>query len=167
MESLHKAVLAFARAPGSGYRNGMALHLVKLCVGCDSVEDLEDWIEFRLNEMRRAGEKPEQRHTTRMIPKRVGALLTGGSLYWVIRGSIQVRQRLLDIRPFRDPEGVQRCHLILEPSLTETVWQPRRAFQGWRYLTGEDAPRDAGSDRTGLRELPPELRRDLADLGLL
>jgi hypothetical protein len=145
----------------------MPLHLVKLCVGCDSIEDLEEWIAFRLSEMRRAGEPAEQRHTTRMIPKRVEELLEGGSLYWVIRGSVQVRQRLLDVRPFRDPEGVQRCHLMLEPQLVPTDWQPRRAFQGWRYLKHEEAPRDLGADRAALRELPPELRRDLAELGLL
>ena len=145
----------------------MALHMVKLCVGCDAIEDLEDWIQFRLDEMRRAGEKPEQRHTTRMIPKRAAELLDGGSLYWVIRGNVQVRQRLIDVRPFRDTDGIQRCHLVMQPELTATEWQPRRAFQGWRYLVPDDAPRDLGSDRAALRELPVQLRRELADLGLL
>src|SRR5687768_4539560 len=145
----------------------MPLHLLKLCVGCDSLEDLEEWIAFRLREMRKAGEKPEQRHTTRMIPKRAEELLDGGSLYWVIRGNVQVRQRLLDVRPFRDAEGIQRCHLILEPEVVATSWQPRRAFQGWRYLLPKEAPRDLGADSAGLRDMPPELRRELADLGLL
>src|SRR5918998_6316063 len=130
----------------------MDLHLLKLCVGCASIEDLEGWITFRLGEMRSAGEKPEQRHTTRMIPRRMTELLDGGSLFWVIRGNVQVRQRLLDIRPFRDAEGIGRCHLIMEPHLTSTEWQPRRAFQGWRYLEHKDAPRDLGSDRAALRE---------------
>jgi hypothetical protein len=143
----------------------MALNLLKLCVGCDGIDDLEDWIQARLDEMRRTGIKPEQTHTTRMIPKRVQELLDGGSLYWVIRGNVQVRQRLLDVRPFRDADGIQRCHLVLEPHLAETEWQPRRPFQGWRYLRPADAPRDRGGD--GLRELPPSLRRELADLGLL
>jgi hypothetical protein len=145
----------------------MALHLLKLCVGCDAIEDLEEWIESRLREQRRARRKPQHRHTTRMVPKRIAELLDGGSLYWVIRGNVQARQRLLDIRPFRDAEGIQRCHLVLEPKVWPTDWQPRRAFQGWRYLDADDAPRDLGAARAGLRELPPELRRDLADLGLL
>ena len=144
----------------------MPLHLVKLCVGCDSVEDLEEWIEFRLKEQRRARKKPEHRHTTRMVPQRAAELLDGGSLYWVIRGNVQARQRLLAIRPFRDGEGIKRCHLVLEPKVIPTGWQPRRAFQGWRYLKPEDAPCDIG-DRAALRELPPDLRRNLADLGLL
>jgi hypothetical protein len=144
----------------------MALHLLKLCVGCDSVEDLEDWIALRLKEQRRAGSKPEHRHTTRMVPARAAELLDGGSLYWVIRGNVQVRQRLVDIRTFRDADGIQRCHLVLDPKVLPTAWQPRRAFQGWRYLKQEDAPRDLG-DRAALRDLPPTLRRELADLGLL
>jgi hypothetical protein len=145
----------------------MTLHLLKLCVGCDSIEDLEGWIAHRLRERKRAGEKPEHWHTTRMVPKRAEELLDGGSLYWVIRGNVQVRQRLTDIRPFVDAEGIQRCRLVLDPKTVPTEWQPRRAFQGWRYLKPEDAPRDLGSARAGMRELPPELRRDLADLGLL
>lgn len=145
----------------------MNIHLLKLCVGCDSIEDLEGWIAFRLREMKAAGEKPEQRHTTRMIPRRLAELLDGGSLYWVIRGNVQVRQRLLDVRPFRDGDGIQRCQLIMEPELTATEWQPRRAFQGWRYLKGEEAPRDLGRDRAELMSLPVELRRELAELGLL
>jgi hypothetical protein len=145
----------------------MPLHLVKLCVGVDTVEELQAWIDRRLAEMRRRGERPEQRHTTRMVPRRADELVAGGSLYWVIRGNVQVRQRLLDIRPFRDGEGVQRCHLVLEPRLVATEWQPRRAFQGWRYLEARDAPADLAGSRPAIAILPPELRRELADLGLL
>src|SRR4051794_25257674 len=108
----------------------MALHLLKLCVGCDAVEDLEEWIALRLEEKRRAGEKPEHRHTTRMIPKRVEELLDGGSLYWVIRGNVQARQRLLGVRPFRDADGVQRWHLVLDPVGTATEWQGGRGLPG-------------------------------------
>jgi hypothetical protein len=145
----------------------MPLHLIKLCVGCDSIEDLDEWIALRVKELKRAGKKPEHGHTTRMIPKRAEELLDGGSLYWVIRGNVQARQRLLGVRPFRDKDGIQRCRLVLEPKTIATDWQPRRAFQGWRYLKAEDAPRDLSRSRAALRELPPALRRDLADLGLL
>ena len=145
----------------------MALHLLKLCVGCDSVEDLEGWIAERLATARRAKKPAEHRHTTRMVPKRAEELLDGGSLYWVIRGGVQARQRLIEVRPFRDKEGVGRCHLVLEPKVVATERQPRRAFQGWRYLEPKDAPRDLSSSRAGLRALPPELRQSLAELGLL
>ena len=145
----------------------MPLNLIKLCVGCDSVEDLEEWIAFRLDERRRAGEPAEQFHTTRMVPTRASELLDGGSLYWVIKAQVQCRQRLLDIRPFTDAEGIGRCHLILDPVVERTEWQPRRAFQGWRYLTQADAPFDLGEGRAALAEMPPQLRLQLAELGLL
>lgn len=145
----------------------MALHLLKLCVGCDAIEDLEEWIAERLKAARKAGRKPEHAHITRMIPQRADELVDGGSLYWVIRGNVQVRQGILAVRPFRDKDGIRRCRLVLEPRTVATEWQPRRAFQGWRYLKPEEAPRDLANARAGLRQLPPELRRDLADLGLL
>ena len=145
----------------------MALHLLKLCVGCDSVEDLEGWIKFRLDEMRLAGEKPEQFHTTRMVPVRKEELLDGGSLYWVIKGSVQCRQRLLDIRPFTDDQGIGRCHLILQPLVVRTDFHPKRPFQGWRYLKHVEAPRDLGEGRPALLAIPHQLRRELSELGLL
>src|SRR3954464_11746511 len=120
----------------------MSLHLVKLCVGCDSVEDLEQWIASRLEARRRQGEPAEHWHTPRMVPARAEALVDGGSLYWVIKGSVQCRQSLREVRPFVDGEGVGRCHLVLDPAVVRTEWQSRRPFQVWRYLRVEEAPAD-------------------------
>lgn len=145
----------------------MALNLLKLCVGCESVEDLEEWIASRLAECRRQGRPEEQFHTTRMVPTRAAEIVAGGSLYWVIKGSVQCRQPITEIRPFTDDDGIGRCHLVLDPAVVRTEWQPRRAFQGWRYLKPEDAPADLGKGRAALAELPPKLRRELAELGLL
>jgi hypothetical protein len=145
----------------------MPLHMLKLCVGCDSVEDLESWIEQRLAARRAAGEAAEQFHTTRMVPVRRDELLDGGSLYWVIKGTVQCRQRLLDIRPFTDGQGIGRCHLILDPVVVRTDYHPKRPFQGWRYLKHAEAPRDLAADRAGLLTVPPQLRRELSELGLL
>ncbi len=145
----------------------MTLNLVKLCVGVDAVEDLQAFIDSSLADKRRRGVEVIQFHTTRMIPKRSDELTDGGSLYWVIKGNIQVRQHIEAIRPFTDTSGISRCRIVLEPRLIMTEWQPRRAFQGWRYLTGADAPSDLPRGRTGVFALPPELRRELADLGLL
>lgn len=143
----------------------MSLNLLKLCVGAESVEDLEGWIGERIAARRAAGEPEEQIHTTRMVPKRTEELLDGGSLFWVIKGGIQCRQRLLDIRPFTDAEGIGRCHLVLEPIIARTEWHPRRPFQGWRYLAAADAPADIGAG--GDAAMPAPLRRELAELGLL
>ena len=142
----------------------MTLHLIKLCVGCDSIDDLTEWIALRMNEKRLAGEPLEHMHTTRMVPKRIAELLDGGSLYWVIKGQVRVRQSLLDIRPFVDSDGIGRCRLVLEPKVVPTEWQPKRPFQGWRYLPANDAPPDIRHGRRG--QLPPELSAELAALGL-
>lgn len=144
----------------------MALHLIKLCVGAESVEDLDRWIRDRLLTLGVAGLAQEQTHTTRMIPKRADEIVGEGSLYWVIKGFVQVRQRILDIRPFKDADGIERCDLVLEPELVRTEMQPRRPFQGWRYLTETDAPRDARAIAAA-DGMHPEMRRALAELALI
>jgi hypothetical protein len=144
----------------------MALHLIKLCVGCESIRDLEDWIEENRTLHRRLGRAYEQTHTTRMMPKRLDELVPGGSLYWVIRGQVACRQPLLAVRPVACEDGIGRCHLVLEPVVVAVEPRPSRPFQGWRYLAARDAPRDLGA-LSGLTEMPETLRRHLVDLGLL
>lgn len=144
-----------------------ALNLIKLCVGADSVEDLRAWIDFRLDEKREAGEIPEHFHTTRMIPKRADEIIGQGSLYWVIKGRVQCRQRIVDIRPFVDDEGISRCRIVLDPKVVLTHSRPKRPFQGWRYYKAEDVPRDLGNDESGIEALPADMRNELADLGLI
>ena len=143
------------------------MNILKLCVGCDSVEDLEAWIAERLAEHRRSGRPAEHFHTTRMTPARAGEIVDGGSLYWVIKGAVQCRQQILEVRPFVDGQGISRCRFILDPTVVRTGWQPRRAFQGWRYLKPADAPADLASAGEGMLDMPPALRRELAELGLL
>ncbi|MBD3846411.1 DUF1489 family protein [Bosea sp. SSUT16] len=145
----------------------MSLHLLKLCVGAESISDLEDWIAERQAQRRARGEPLEQLHTTRMVPKKIEEILDGGSLYWVIKGQISARQRLTDIRPFTDGEGIGRCHLVMEPVVVPVEPRPFRPFQGWRYLQAKDAPRDLSEYGGDLGEMPEELRRELAGLGLL
>ncbi len=145
----------------------MALHLIKLCVGCDSVKDLEAWIRTRLKYRKRRGLVREHVHTTRMVPKRTEELTDGGSLYWVIRGEVDCRQRLLAVRPFVDKEGIGRCRLVLEPKVTLVEPRPWRPFQGWRYLTDKEAPRDLERAAPGAKAMPEALRRELRELGLL
>lgn len=145
----------------------MALHLIKLCVGAESIDDLREWVSRKAAVAVAAGLEPHSYHTTRMVPKRVEELLEGGSLYWVIKGQVQARQRLTGIETFTDGEGIGRCNLILGPDVVETAYQPRRAFQGWRYLQDNEAPRDLAALGGDAEELPLELRRELAELGLL
>lgn len=146
----------------------MTVHLVKLCVGCESVEDLASWQSERLKQMKAEKQKPELFHRTFMMPKRREELLEGGSIYWVIKGVIQARQRLLDLREGRKPDGTPCTLLIIDRALVHVRPTPRRAFQGWRYLTAEDAPTDiAAGQRGDVDAMPAKMRRELAELGLL
>jgi hypothetical protein len=145
----------------------MPLHLIKLCVGCDSIAELKDWIKQKFIERRRREHKFERIHTTRMTPKRVTELLDGGSLYWVMKGQITCRERILDVRPFTDKDGIFRCRLVLEGKIVPVEPHPRAAFQGWRYLEAKDAPPDLSQSAPGIAKMPEKMRRELRDLGLL
>jgi hypothetical protein len=145
----------------------VTLHLIKLCVGCDSVKDLEDWIREKQRERRKKGQGRQHVHRTRMVPKRAGELTDGGSLYWVIRGQVMCRQKLTDVRPYVDKAGIGRCELVLEPKVIPVEPRPWRAFQGWRYLDLKDAPRDLDRAAPGAKNMPEAMRRELRELGLL
>ncbi|KAJ8135723.1 hypothetical protein OY671_011064, partial [Metschnikowia pulcherrima] len=93
----------------------MPLHLVKLSVGATSIKDLRGWIAERVKQAKAKGQPPRHIHITRMSPKRVDELLDGGSIYWVIKGEIAAREKILGIEPFRDKDGIGRCRLVMEP----------------------------------------------------
>ena len=143
----------------------MPLHIIKLCVGCDSLAELADWQKKRLKEKRAKGQKPELVHITRMTPKRADEVLDGGSLYWVIKGQIAARQKLLEFRDVKK-NGIPHCGLVYDKTLIPVSPRPRRPFQGWRYLEPADAPPDLARAK-GAKGLPESLRRELAALGLL
>jgi hypothetical protein len=145
----------------------MPLHILKLCVGCESIADLEDWVAMRRAEKRAAGQPLNHYHVTRMVPQRLAEILDGGSLYWIIKGNVQCREKIIDIVPFTDDEGIGRCRIIFDKGVVPTQWQPRRPFQGWRYLKPEDAPRDLGASASDLAQMPDHMRRELSALGLL
>ena len=142
------------------------LHLIKLCVGVDTLEELARWQAKRVAALKKKRAKSELIHVTRQTPKRKVELLDGGSLYWVIRGQIAARQRLVDIRPARAKDGIPRCGLVYEPKLVPTVRRPRDPFQGWRYLDPKDAPPDVKSVQRAVG-LPASLCAELVELGLL
>lgn len=146
----------------------MVLHLVKLCVGAGSIDDLAQWQAGRLKDMKAAKQKPRLFHTTFQTPKRRSELLDGGSLYWVIKGVIQARQRLVGLEDGTKDDGSPCCLLLLDRPIIPVRPVPRRAFQGWRYLDAKDAPKDlqpgALDDVTAM---PAKMRKELADLGLI
>ena len=147
----------------------MPLHIVKLCVGTDSIEELAEWQAGRLAEQKRSGNKmPQLFHTTFQSPKRQAEVLDGGSLYWVIKGIISVRQRLVGFGDGQKADGKPACLLLLDKTLVPVRPVPRRPFQGWRYLNADSAPADMKlGELDTMAAMPPAMRKELANLGLL
>ena len=134
------------------------LHLIKLCVGIDSVDQLLDW--------RARNPGRGSRHVTRMWPRRAKELLDGGSLYWVIKGAIQARQRVTGLEEVIGGDGIRRCAIVMDPQVIRTSPALRRPFQGWRYLAPADAPPDLRAERPGDTSLPADLNAALAEIGV-
>ena len=141
----------------------MTLHLIKLCVGAETVEDLLDW--QASPESRGPDGRPW--HVTRMWPKEAERVLAGGSLYWVFRGLVLARQRILGLERVDRGDGIARCGIVLDPGVVRTLPQPRRPFQGWRYLKPAEAPADLGPGRGDAGALPPKLAAALAEIGVV
>ena len=146
----------------------MPLHIVKLCVGAESIEDLANWQKGRIAAQKAAGVKrPRIFHTTFQSPKRQTDVLDGGSLYWVIKGVVLVRQKLIGFDTGQKENGTPCCLFILDAQLVTVRPVPRRPFQGWRYLTADDAPPDLKGGANDIAAMPPHVRKELAALGLL
>ncbi len=143
----------------------MTLHLLKLSVGPDSLADLARWQNARLREKKKKREPLLLQHVTRMTPKRGEELLDGGSIYWVIKGQIVARQKLVELKPVKK-NGKPHCAIVYQPKLILVARRRHRPFQGWRYLLPKDAPPDITDPRSA-KNLPPALKVELADLGLL
>ena len=139
------------------------IHLVKLSVGSDTVESLQDW----QNTPRAQSSDGLPRHVTRMWPKRETDLLKGGSLYWVIKGFLQCRQRILRLDELVGQDGIRRCAIVLDPEIIRTTNVRKRPFQGWRYLTIKDAPIDLPKRAMEDEPIPPSLAGALADIGVI
>lgn len=139
------------------------LHLTKLAVGVRDIEQIRAW------QKERAQINPPLRHRTRNAPRRREEVLDGGSMYWVINGSMLARQRILDIIEDQRDDRTACTGIVLDPELVPLVGRPTKPFQGWRYLQPDDAPADL-PDRPaalGLDALPMALRRELRALCLL
>lgn len=142
---------------------GNTVNLLKLSVGSESVASLAAW-QATAHERWADG---IARHVTRMWPKREAEILNGGSIYWVVKGAIQCRQRITAMEEVIGADGIRRCAIVLDPQIIRTTAALRRPFQGWRYLKVEDSPADLPKGTHGDDALPPELSAALADIGVL
>ena len=139
------------------------LHLIKLSVGSKNVESMADWQATR----RAQTEDGLPRHVTRMWPRRAEEVLDGGSLYWVIQGLVQCRQRIVRLDEVIGQDGIRRCGIVLDPEIFRITSARKRPFQGWRYLQPGDAPADLPASRQEEEALPADLSAALADIGVL
>lgn len=126
--------------------------MIKLCVGVAKVETLE----------RRAAKGQWLTVNTRMTPKRADEIEDGGSLFWVMKGSVTCRMPILDISTKGEGKA-KSCLIKLSPEVIRTAPQARRPFQGWRYLEARDAPPDLSTMDAG--DLPDDLAKQLRDMG--
>jgi hypothetical protein len=145
----------------------MTVHLVKLCVGIERLQDLRLWQAKRLDDLARAGQVPELCHKTKQMPRRKDEVLDGGSLYWVIKGYVSARQRIVDLKETVREDGSPCCGIVLDPAIVETRPNPRRPFQGWRYLEPDEAPPDLAAADDSIADMPPGMREELRALRLI
>lgn len=145
----------------------MSVHLIKLCVGIDDVDHLIRVHKTRLQTARAEGQREYLRHVTRNTPRRASEVLAGGSLYWVIRRVVAVRQSIIGFEEVQREDGRPACAIILGHEHIRTVPRRHRAFQGWRYLPVDDAPADIIESGTDAANLPAEMAAELRELGLL
>jgi len=145
----------------------MTVHILKLSVGIDSLSHLAERQRQRIVDAAKAGDAAQLRHLTRATPRRAEEVLDGGSIYWVIKGAIRGRQRIVGIDTAVNHLGLARCALIFDPELVPVRARPHRPFQGWRYLEMADVPPDAVgvTDQSG--DMPAEMAEELRALGLL
>lgn len=142
----------------------MSLHLIKLAVG---IRDLDHLAEVQARRSVQTNGRTVVPVYTRRVPKRGEEILAGGSIYWVVKGSVAVRQRVLAIDTGVDEEGEAYCTLGIDAELVPTVPTVHRPFQGWRYLDPGAAPKDLAEAGGQGDELPAHLAAELRSLGLL
>jgi len=141
----------------------MTVHILKLCVGIETVEHL---MEVRKGQEHRLSDGTAYHyHMTRFRPKRAEEILDGGSIFWVVKGFIQFRQRIIGLENIKI-DGAVKCKIIMNAKIVRTESQPRRPHQGWRYLTVTDAPRDIVIGKN-VADMPLELSRELREMGLI
>ncbi len=138
------------------------VHLLKLSVGTEDVAGLAAW--QAMKQVQTPDGYPQ--HVTRMWPKRSDEVLNGGSIFWVIKGVIQCRQRIIRLDERTGQDGIRRCAIVSDPDLIRVAATPKRAFQGWRYLAVADAPEDLSGSAQTEDPLPPELSKALAAIGV-
>lgn len=145
----------------------MPLHLLKTAAGLQEIDQL---IARQAGNKMRHGSVQATFAYTRFMPKRGEEILeSGGSIFWILKNRIQVRQTILGFLMVEEAGSHDWCKIVVDPQLYLTIAKPKRAIQGWRYFEAKDAPKDRGPYFAGLsdNEPPPEMAEELRRLGLV
>ena len=144
------------------------VNIVKLAVGVQSVEELV-LIQKRFLNQPGAQTSKGFYHSTKLMPKKHEAIVKSGSLYWVIKGVICARQKILSITKQEDPDGIKRCKIFLDNSIIKTAPVRKKPFQGWRYLKKNRTPADITDPLTTTfdDDIPLKVQQQLLEVGLL
>ena len=145
----------------------MPLHLIKLAVGCESVKELRGWVAERMKTAKKKGLPQRHVHITRMTPKRIEEILAGGSLYWVIRGEIAAREKIVAVEPFRDRDGIGRCRLVMQPKVIAVSPRSMRpSARPGSVASRSGAPASRAGAISPKMRLPPISPRRLREVSL-
>ncbi|HEU4820827.1 MAG TPA: DUF1489 domain-containing protein [Qipengyuania sp.] len=130
----------------------MPLHLTKIAFGAKSYADIDNWF----------ANETHWQVNTRYRPTRWEECI-GGSLFWILEHNLVARSTIIGFT--QQDNG--RWFIDLEPKLVAVMPQPKRAHQGWRYLTDRKAPRDLAEGEDIGDLIPGKMAGKLAKLGLI
>ena len=141
------------------------MNLIKLCVGAQNVSDLYNWQKNRLINYKGLGNNATF-FITRMRPKRENDILNGGSIFWVFKGLILARQKIIGFDNFMSEDNISRCKVILNSKIILTDAYHKKSFQGWRYFSQQEAPKDREIFSDEKTQLPLKIEKELSELGI-
>jgi hypothetical protein len=138
----------------------LTYHLKKIAVGIETIERLRIRQEMLLSTYGKII------HTTRNMPRQKEQLIKTGSIFWIIKRNVLVRQKILDIISVIRDDGSNGCEIELDKYLVRVIPTPMKPFQGWRYFMADDIPPDLNLSNFEDEELPEKINSELIKLGL-
>lgn len=138
----------------------MTYNLKKIAVGIDSIDRLH------IRQQMIKSSYGKIIHTTRNMPKQKDDLIDNGSMFWIIKRNILVRQKILNIETVIRDDGSKGCEIELDEDLIKVIPTPMKPFQGWRYYMASDIPPDLNVSNIESEDLPENINSELIKLGL-
>ena len=138
----------------------MSYHLKKIAVGIASIDRL------KIRQRMIFETYGKIIHSTRNMPKQKADLIKTGSIFWIIKRYVLVRQKIVSIVPVIRDDGSKGCEIELDKNLIKVIPTKMKPFQGWRYYLENDIPKDLNLYDHEDEEIPEQIRLELIELGL-